>query len=143
MIELYYNPKDPRHILVMHDGTMKEVSDRKGTHRTSEILLLEKHLNKIPDYQFLPSFTGVQRPVVYLEKKKIKDNWVYYCVRGLWHEIKTWCKDSGIVCNGVYDISDYGKSDKKPDMSFQLSDFDMSEKSFEEYVNNWGLNFYS
>ena len=53
MIELYYNPKDPRHILVMHDGTMKEVSDRKGTHRTSEILLLEKHLNKIPDYQFL------------------------------------------------------------------------------------------
>lgn len=140
MIELYYNPKDPRHILVMHDGVMKEVSDRKGTHRTSEILLLEKHLNKIPDYQFLPSFTGVQRPVVFLEKKKVKDKWVYYCVRGLWHEIKTWCKESGIVCNGVYNISDYGKTDKKPDMSFQLTDFDMSEKSFVEYVNNWGLN---
>ena len=38
MIELYYNPKDARHILVMHDGTPKEYKDRKGTHRRPRYL---------------------------------------------------------------------------------------------------------
>ena len=140
MIELYYNPKDPRHILVMHDGKTKEVKDRKGTHIRQEIVLLEKHLNQIPQHMFLPSFSGIQRPVVFLEKKKIKDKWVYFCVRGLWYEIKSWCKKNNISCTGVYKISDYGKPDKEPDKSFQLSDFDMTLEEFDEYIKSWNLN---
>ena len=128
----------------MHDNRTKEVRIRKNgkmvTSNKHEIVLLEKHLNQIPEYQFLPSFTGVQRPVVFLEKKKIRDQWVYYCVRGLWYEIKQWCKSQDIVCNGVYNIKDYGDPDKKPDSSFQLTDFSLSESDFEFHIKKWNLN---
>lgn len=139
MIELYYNKKDPRHILVMHDAKTKSVETRQGVKTTQEILLLEKHMNQIPSHMFMPSFSGIPRPVVFLDKKKIKDRWVYFTVSGLWLEIKNWCKENNIVCRGVYDIADYNNPDKKPDRNFQENNRELTLDGFRDIVNTWGL----
>lgn len=140
MIELYYNPKDPRHILVLHDGKTKTVSTKKGPRTSQEIILLEKHMNQIPPHMFMPSFSGIPKPVVFLDKKKIRDRWVYFTVSGLWLEIKNWCKENDIGCRGVYNINDYSNPDKTPDRDFQENNKDLTLDKFNSYINNWGLN---
>lgn len=145
MIELYYNPKDERYIFLTHDSKKTTIKTLGKNHKyydkeTFEILALEEHLNRIPDYMFMPSYTGVQRPVCFLEKQRVNDRVVYYCTKGLWHEIKTWCKSKGIVCNGIYKLSDYQNPNKQPDQSFILMDFKESLEDFKHYVQNWNLN---
>lgn len=145
MIELYYNPRDSRYIFLTHDS-QKTTIKVKGTDRkfhdkeVLEIVALEEHLNKIPDFQFLPSFSGIPRPVVFLEKQRVNDRIIYYCLTGLWFEIKTWCAGKKIVCKGIYNISDFDKPDKKQDKSIILTQFNLKLDEFKTLVEGWGLN---
>lgn len=146
MIELYYNPRDSRYIFLTHDGTKTEV--RKLNRQTRkyemkevlEISALEEHLNALPDYQRMPSFAGIPRPVVFLEKQRVNDRIIYYCLTGLWYEIKCWCKEKNIVCKGIYNLNDYSNPDKKQDKTLVLTPFNMPTEDFKTYVDNWQLN---
>lgn len=145
MIELYYNPRDPRYIFLAHDSqtTTIRVLGRNRKYHDKEVLeiaALEDHLNRIPAHQFLPSFAGIPRPVVFLEKQKVNNRIVYYCLTGLWYEIKTWCASVGIVCNGIYNLSDYDNPDKKQDKTLILTPFDTSIDDFKKIVDGWDLN---
>ena len=146
MIELYYNPRDSRYIFLTHDGTKTEV--RKLNRQTRkyemkevlEIAALEEHLNALPDYQRMPSFAGIPRPVVFLEKQRVNDRIIYYCLTGLWYEIKCWCKEKNIVCKGIYNLNDYSNPDKKQDKTLVLTPFNIPTEDFKTYVDNWQLN---
>ena len=145
MIELYYNPRDPRYIFLAHDSqtTTIRVLGRNRKYHDKEVLeiaALEDHLNRIPAHQFLPSFAGIPRPVVFLEKQRVNNRIVYYCLTGLWYEIKTWCTSVGIVCNGIYNLSDYDNPDKKQDKALILTPFDTSIDDFKKIVDGWDLN---
>ena len=146
MIELYYNEKDTRYIFLLHDGAKTKI--RKLNRRTrkyeekevQEIVALEEHLNKIPDYMYLPSFSGIPKPVCFLEKKKIGEHVVYYCLTGLWKEIKDWCAAHNIICNGLYNLTEYGKQDKEVDKHIICTKFNESLEDFTEYIKSWNLN---
>lgn len=146
MIELYYNPRDSRYIFLTHDGTKTEV--RKLNRQTRkyemkevlEISALESHLNEIPAYQQMPSFAGIPTPVCFLEKQRVNDRIIYYCLTGLWYEIKCWCASKKIICKGIYNLNDYSNPDKKQDKTLILTPFKESTEDFKTYVDNWRLN---
>lgn len=145
MICMYYNPKDPRYIFLTHDSQKTTIKVRGTDHKfrdkeVLEIAALEDHLNRIPDFQFLPSFSGIPRPVVFLEKQRVNDRVIYYCLTGLWYEIKTWCVEKNIICKGIYNITDYDNPDKKQDKSLILTPFNMELEEFKTMVEGWGLN---
>ena len=146
MIELYYNPRDPRYIFLTHDSTKTKVRKlNKETRKYEmkdvlEISALEEHLNALPDYQRMPSFAGIPTPVVFLEKQRVNDRIIYYCLTGLWKEIKDWCRSKNIVCNGIYNLKDYDNPNKERDQSLILTPFDMSIDDFKKMVEEWGLN---
>ena len=135
MINLVYNKQDLRFLFVLHDNEKMMIKKRvrRGNHfafidsETTEINALEEHLNKIPEYQYLPSFSGIPRPVAFLEKTRIKDKIVHYCNSGLWKEITDWCKKNGVKVN-------------KLDNHFKLTGFELTLEEFQQYVSNWGLN---
>ena len=83
MITIKYNPSDLRYIFIQGD----------------EVKLLEEHLNKIPPYMFLPSFNGIPRPEVFLNRIRSKN--IYYCHSGLWREIVEFCKSKNIAVSGI------------------------------------------
>ena len=146
MIELYYNTRDPRYIFLTHDSTKTKVRKlNKETRKYEmkdvlEISALEEHLNALPDYQRMPSFAGIPTPVVFLEKQRVNDRIIYYCLTGLWKEIKDWCRSKNIVCNGIYNLKDYDNPNKERDQSLILTPFDMSIDDFKKMVEEWGLN---
>lgn len=92
-----------------------------------EMCALEQHLNKIPQYMLLPTFRGVPRPEVFLDKFKRGDQYVYYCAAGLWREVVTFCQSKNIPINNLPD-------------EFKLTEFSMSKEEFKEYVMSWGLS---
>jgi superfamily II DNA or RNA helicase len=146
MIELYYNPKDTRYIFLLHDNkTIKEKQFNKRSRKyeekdVPEIIALENHLNRIPDYMFLPSFSGIPKPVCFLEKRRIGERIIYYCLTGLWKEIKDWCREKGIDCRGIYNLTDFDNPDKQADKYLCCTDFRDSLEDFKQYIDNWGLN---
>lgn len=129
MIWLRYNPKDLRMIVVAHDGSKKSIYDRKSKRMVEkkEILLLEEHLNKTPSYMFLPSFQGIKKPTVFLHRKNINNETVFYCHSGLYREIELWCKQNNIEFKGLPD-------------DFKYTGFNMPFNEFEEYVRSWRLS---
>jgi superfamily II DNA or RNA helicase len=76
---------------------------------------------------FLPSFNGIPKPEVFLNKFKSKSGIVYYCHSGLWKTIYDWCEGNGIEVGGVDD-------------KFKYNDFDLSLDQFTIYINKWDLN---
>lgn len=121
MIKLIYKPNDTRWIFLWHDN--KLINNRKKT----EIQFIEEYLNKIPQYMFLPSFSGIPKPTVFLYKQIHNGNLYYYCLSGLWKEIYDFCKDNNIEC-------------EPPDNNFKYTPFDMSLEQFTDYVKTWNLN---
>lgn len=114
MIQVVYKPNDYRYIFL------------KGDH--NEMVELEKFLNKIPQYMFLPSYRGVPKPEVYLNKMMTKNgDVVYYCHSGLWRQIYMWCESKGVQISGI-------------DNKFKYTDMNMSFDEFTEYVYSWDLN---
>lgn len=145
MIDLYYNPRDPRYIFLTHDSqktTIRTLGKDRKYHEKEvlEIVALEEHLNRIPDYQYMASFAGIPKPVVFLEKQRVNDRIVYYCLTGLWHEIKTWCAERNITCRGIFNLKDYDNPDKEKDPSIILTPFNMGLEEFQSMVEGWGLN---
>ena len=113
MIDLIYNKNDLRYLFLVGDK--------------HELIKIEAYFNKIPNYMFLPSFSGIPKPVVFIHKV-VKDNRViYFCNSGLWKEIRDFCKSSNIIVNG-------------PDNYFKLTDFSLSLEDFTELIDRWNLN---
>lgn len=115
MINIIYKKTDLRYIFLTSD-IPKELED------------LENFLNKIPQYQFLPSFSGVPKPEVFLNKFRSSDGrLVYWCHSGLWKEIYDWCSENNIPISGI-------------DNHFKYTKFDLTLEEFQDYVDGWGLN---
>ena len=87
MINIKYNPNDLRYIFLYGDN--KELKD------------LEAYLNKVPPYQFLPSFRGIPHPEVFLFKFKKSDRLIYYTFSGLWKNIIDWCNENHIIYDNL------------------------------------------
>lgn len=114
MIKILYKKDDLRYIFMQGDS--------------KELKKLESHLNKIPQYMFLPSFAGIPKPEVFLNKFKSKSGEIiYYCHSGLWREVYGFCQKNNIEVSG---IDDY----------FKYTDFNMSLEDFTLYINKWSLN---
>jgi superfamily II DNA or RNA helicase len=93
-----------------------------------ELVDLESYLNRIPSYMFLPSFRGIPKPEVFLNKFKTKEGkLVYWCHSGLIGTIKDWCKSNGIQITGIDD-------------KIMKRDIEMPFEEFKRYVDSWGLS---
>lgn len=115
MIKILYKKDDLRYIFFLNDNP-------------EEMVKLEAYLNKIPQYQFLPSFRGIPSPTVFLNKFKSNDGkLVYWCHSGLWKTIYDWCGNNGVDIEG---IDDY----------FKYTNFNLTLEQFKDYINNWNLN---
>lgn len=114
MIKIVYKPSDQRYIFL--------------TGETREMSALEHHLNKIPSYMYMPSFSGIPKPEVFLNRFTTKSgSTAWWCHSGLYREIETWCKDNGIMVEGI-------------DRSLKYTGFGMNYDDFVEYVSGWDLN---
>lgn len=116
MITLRYNKTDLRYVFVLSDNS-------------KELQALEKHLNKIPSYMFLPSFLGIPKPEVFLHKIVKDGKILHYVHSGLWKEIVDWCNNNGIQVDGCLN-----------DSHFKYRDEDLNEEEFKLWVNSLGLN---
>ena len=109
MIQIIYKKTDLRYIFLISDNQ-------------NDIKRIENYLNKIPLYCMLPSFRGVPKPEVFLNKFRTKDNQiVYWCHSGLWKTIYDWCNSNGVEVNGVDDY-------------FKYREFDLTEEQFTQYI---------
>ena len=97
---------------------------------SKELKALEKHLNKIPEYMFLPSFNAAMRkPEVFLNKMRTNNGLIYYCHSGLWREVIAFCDENGIMFNReVFDDA------------FKYTRFRCSLEEFTTTVAGWDLN---
>ena len=117
MIKCVYKPADLRYIFMQSDSPNQR-----------ELVELESYLNKIPSYMFLPSFRGIPKPEVFLNKFKTKEGkLVYWCHSGLIGTIKDWCKSNGIQITGIDD-------------RIMKRDIEMPFEEFKRYVDSWGLS---
>lgn len=117
MIKCVYKPADLRYIFMQSDSSNQR-----------ELVELESYLNKIPSYMFLPSFRGIPKPEVFLNKFKTKDGkLVYWCHSGLIGTIQDWCKSNGIQITGI-------------DEKITKRDIEMPFEEFKRYVDNWGMS---
>lgn len=117
MIKCIYKPADHRYIFMQSDSPQQK-----------ELLDLEEYLNKIPQYMFLPSFRGIPKPEVFLNKFKARDGrLIFWCHTGLIEVIEEWCKNNGITITGIDDALKYRE------MPMSLNDFKC-------YVDSWGLS---
>ena len=115
MIKCVYKPTDLRYIFMQSDNP-------------NELVSLESYLNKIPQYQFLPSFAGIPKPEVYLNKFKSKSgNLIYWCHSGLADTITTWCKSNNIVIEGIDD-------------NLKYRNVPITLEQYIEYVNSWHMS---
>lgn len=117
MIKCIYKPADHRYIFMQSDSPQQK-----------ELLDLEEYLNKIPQFMFLPSFRGIPKPEVFLNKFKARDGrLIYWCHTGLIGVIEEWCKNNGITITGIDDALKY-------------REMPMSLDEFKHYVDSWGLS---
>ena len=115
MIKCIYKATDLRYLFMQSDNP-------------NELIQLEGYLNKIPQYQFLPSFAGIPKPEVYLNKFKSKSgNLIYWCHSGLAETIAAWCKTNNIAITGIDDNLKYRNV---PETLEQYID----------YVNSWEMS---
>lgn len=114
MIKIVYNKNDLRFISITGDNR-------------DELLALEKHFNKTPQYMFLPSFRGMPRPEVFIHRATLNGNTFFWTHAGLWKNIWDWCKDNKVDVTG---IDDY----------FKYRDFDIGFDEFKKIVLGWGIN---
>ena len=118
MINIIYKPSDLRYIFLYS-------SDNQGD---KDLKVLENFLNKIPQWMFLPSYSGIPKPEVFLNKFKSKDKIVYWCHGGLWKTIEDFLHTNKI------------KYESKLDNSFKRTGFSMTLEEFTDYINSWNLN---
>lgn len=118
MIKVIYKPQDMRYVFMQSDSPQQK-----------ELLDLEGYLNKIPQYMFLPSFRGIPKPEVFLNKFKTKDGRIiFWCHTGLIGVIEEWCKANNVSLNCA-DIE-----------ALKYRGMPMTLEDFKEYVDSWGLS---
>ena len=118
MIKVIYKPQDLRYVFMQSDSPQQK-----------ELLDLEGYLNKIPQFMFLPSFRGVPKPEVFLNKFKTKDGRIiFWCHTGLIGVIEDWCKTNNVLLNCA-DIE-----------ALKYRGMPMTLEDFKEYVNSWELS---
>lgn len=115
MIVIKYKPTDLRYLFLYGDND-------------KELRALEAHLNKIPNYIFLPSFSGIPKPEVFLNKFYKDNKLIYWCPSGLWKEIVDWCKEHNIECSNIAGDND-----------FKYRNI-MDESTFTAWVNSLNLS---
>lgn len=114
MIQIRYNPSDLRYLYLT--GDKKELED------------LEKYLNRIPDYMYLPAFKGEKKPEIFLNKfRTAETGTVYWCFSGLWKTVTDWCRDHFIEVTEL-------------DKQFKYTGIVPSFSKFREIVGSWRLN---
>ena len=114
MIKIVYKPTDKRYIFLTGDSR--------------ELSALEKHLNKIPSYMYMPSFTGIPKPEVFLNRFTTKSGQTaFWCHSGLYREIQGFCEKNNISLQGI-------------DSSLKYTGFPMNYEDFCEYVMDWDLS---
>lgn len=82
MIQYSINSQDDRYLFL------------KG--EEEEMKNLTEYLNKIPQYQFLPSYSGIPKPEIHLDFFMHNNQRIYRCFSGLYLEILYWCKANNI-----------------------------------------------
>ena len=88
MIKCLINKSDKRYIFIAGDR--------------DDIKLIESHLNKIPQYMFLPSFSGIPKPVIFLDRfKTAQGKTVYFIHSGLYLELLEFCEANNINVSGI------------------------------------------
>lgn len=118
MIKVIYKPQDMRYVFMQSDSPQQK-----------ELLDLEGYLNKIPQYMFLPSFRGIPKPEVFLNKFKTKDGRIiFWCHTGLIGVIEEWCKTNNVLLNCA-DIE-----------ALKYRGMPMPLEDFKKYVDSWGLS---
>lgn len=120
MVSILRNPNDCRYIFIVPEDD----SDRE------QIVALEKHMNKIPQYMLLPTFNGVPEPSVFLDKFRGQNgNYIYYCSAGLWVEVHNFFAKKG-----------WSLKEDVIDNEFKYTPFDLTKEQFRELVRSWNLN---
>lgn len=119
-----YKPGDYRYMFFTGDSDeLQSCLNKPKKHKN-----LEDFLNKIPSYQFMPSFRGVPKPECFLHKfKSASGQTIYYCHSGLWKTVFDWCASNNIGIT-VQNMDE-----------FKYTGFNMSFKDFIEYVNSWEI----
>lgn len=125
MIHLAYNKNDLRYIFLWGDNISANTERQKKEKRPS----LEDFLNRIPNFMFLPSYSGIPKPEVFLNKFKRDGKIIYYCYSGLWKQIVDWCK--------MVNVDYVFESDEK---YFKYTENTISLEDFTKYVNSWKLS---
>lgn len=125
MIHIAYNKNDLRYLFLWGDNISANTPKQKKEGRAS----LEDYLNKIPSYMFLPSYSGIPKPEVFLNKFKKGDKVIYFCFTGLWKQITDWCEE--------HDVSYQFETD--PNV-FKYTHMPMTLEDFTEYINGWKLS---
>ena len=77
---------------------------------------------------FMPSYSGIPKPEVFLNKFKKGDKVIYYCYTGLWKQIVDWCKDHDIEVQFETDMN-----------YLKYREMTMGLEEFTEYVKSWGM----
>jgi superfamily II DNA or RNA helicase len=120
MLKILINPQDKRYIFIVPESEADKIY----------IEPLEKHMNKIPQYMLLPTYSGVPQAEVFLDKFKGKSGeYIYYCAAGLWKEVYDFCTTKHIPA----DISAI-------DNNFKYTPFNLSKEQFKQLVAGWNLN---
>lgn len=125
MIHIAYNKNDLRYIFIYGDNISANTQKQKKEKRPS----LEDFLNKIPPYMFMPSFTGIPKPEVFLNKFNKNGKTIYYCYSGLWKQIVDWCNMVGIEVQFETD-----------ERYFKYREMNMNLEEFTNYVKSWNMN---
>lgn len=125
MIHIAHNPKDCRYIFLWGDNISANTNAQKRMGRAS----LETYMNMIPAYQFMPSYTGIPRPEVFLNKFKKGDRVIYYCFAGLLKTIVDWCAKNHIDFVFETEISD-----------LKYRKMDLTLEEFIKMVDSWGMS---
>ena len=116
MITVKYNQADMRYLYLQ--GPSEEMEK------------LEKYMNQIPDYMYMPAYKGEQKPEIFLNKFRIGTQTVYWVFTGLWKTVFDFCKKNSISIDFPKQEFDYMK------YTHLVPSFD----KFCETVSTWGLN---
>ncbi len=116
MITVKYNQSDMRYLYLQ--GPKDEMEK------------LEKYMNQIPDYMYMPAYKGEQKPEIFLNKFRVGTQTVYWVFAGLWKTVFDFCKDNSISIDFPKQEFDYMK------YTHLVPSFD----KFCETVSTWGLN---
>lgn len=113
MIRHFINAQDDRYLFLTSD-------DNK------EMAKLTEYLNKIPQYQFLPSYSGIPKPEVHLDSFVKNDKKIYHCFSGLYLDILYWCRKNNIQTTITEDLFK-----RKPKHTLE---------EFREIMKTWGIS---